>query len=115
MGKFRAFLTNAQPLHMLQQVTTIINILIVPEKRKNRKVEKRIRKKQLKSMIVNSVHDSIVIDTYPGEEAQVKECIGDVENALQTMLGVKFELYFDVPLNMDCKIGDNWMEVAEYS
>jgi len=78
-------------------------------------VEKKIKKKQLKSMIVNSVHDSIVIDTYPGEEAQVKECIGDVENALQTMLGVKFELYFDVPLNMDCKIGDNWMEVAEYS
>ena len=75
-------------------------------------VEDIIQKKSLKSMIVNSVHDSVVIDTHPDEEYQVQQCIKEVEHQLHSMLQIKFEMNFDVPLVMDCKIGDNWMEVA---
>jgi len=78
-------------------------------------VEERMQKKQLKSMIVNSVHDSVVIDTYPNEELEVKNCIEEVEKALRLILNTKFEVNFDVPLIMDCKIGNNWMEVIDYA
>jgi len=75
-------------------------------------VEDTMQKKSLKSMIVNSVHDSVVIDTHPDEEYQVQQCIKEVEHQLHSMIQIKFEVDFDVPLVMDCKIGDNWMEVA---
>ena len=78
-------------------------------------VEKEIQKNMLKSMIVNSVHDSVVIDVYPGEEHMVKCCIENVEKELRSTIQLKFEMEFDVPLSMECKIGDNWMEVVEYS
>ena len=78
-------------------------------------VEERMQKKQLKSMIVNSVHDSVVIDVYPNEEEEVKKCIEKVERELQRMISVKFEMQFDVPLSMECKIGNNWMEVIDYA
>ena len=78
-------------------------------------VEERMQNKQLKSMIVNSVHDSVVIDTHPEEEIYVKECVEQVEKELRDMLNLKFQMNFDVPLIMDCKIGNNWMEVVEYA
>ena len=74
-----------------------------------------MQNKQLKSMIVNSVHDSVVIDTHPEEEIYVKECVEQVEKELRDMLNLKFQMNFDVPLIMDCKIGNNWMEVVEYA
>ena len=75
-------------------------------------VEEQLQKKLLKSMIVNSVHDSVVIDTHPDEEVYVQQCIKQVEHRLRNMLNVKFQMNFDIPLVMDCKIGNNWMEVA---
>ena len=77
-------------------------------------VEEALQKDVLRSMIVNSVHDSVVIDVYPNEEERVKSCIQRVEKQLQTVLNLKFAMQFDVPLSMECKIGDNWMEVVEY-
>jgi len=75
-------------------------------------VEEQLQKKLLKSMIVNSVHDSVVIDTHPDEEIYVQQCIKQVEHRLRNMLNVKFQMNFDIPLIMDCKVGNNWMEVA---
>jgi len=77
-------------------------------------VEAALQNNGLTSMIVNSVHDSVVIDVYPNEEEKVKKCIDAVEKHLETALNLKFAMKFDVPLSMECKIGDNWMEVSEY-
>ena len=78
-------------------------------------VEEEMRKKNLKSIIVNSVHDSIVVDTYPNEQDQVKDCITIVEQRLRESFLQKFEVDFNVPLMLECKIGSNWMELQEYS
>lgn len=78
-------------------------------------VEECMRQKKLHSLIVNSVHDSIVIDTYPGEEEQVKHSISEAEQALRTVLLQRLEVDIDVELLMDCKIGPNWMNVVEYT
>ena len=74
-------------------------------------VENNMRKENLQSVIVNSVHDSIVIDTYPDEETLVRTAISNAEQQLRQVFLQKFEVDFDVPLSLDCKIGNNWMDV----
>ena len=78
-------------------------------------VEKEMRNRNLKSLIVNSVHDSIVIDTYPNEEGEVKACISEAEKDIRPQFLAKFQVDFDVPLIMECKIGKNWMDLEEYT
>jgi DNA polymerase I-like protein with 3'-5' exonuclease and polymerase domains len=71
-----------------------------------------MRRNNLQSVIVNSVHDSIVIDTYPDEEERVKDTITNAEQQLRDVFLQKFEVDFDVPLVLDCKSGTNWMNVT---
>ena len=78
-------------------------------------VGQEMRQRNLKSMIVNSVHDSIVIDTHPKEEEQVKECIIEVEKNIRNAFLSRLGVDFDVPLIMECKIGENWMELEQYA
>jgi len=74
-------------------------------------VENNMRKDNLQSVIVNSVHDSIVIDTYPDEEELVRTAIYNTEQQLREVFLQKFEVDFNVPLELDCKIGNNWMDL----
>mgnify|MGYP003111673158 FL=1 len=74
-------------------------------------VEANMRRYNLQSLIVNSVHDSIVVDTYPGEENFVTQSISEAEQELRQAFLQKFEVDFDVPLLLECKVGDNWMDV----
>ena len=78
-------------------------------------VEEEMRKRNLKSIIVNCVHDSIVVDTYPNEKEQVINCIIFMEQQLRQSFLQRFEVDFTVPLVLECKIGNNWMELQEYS
>ena len=78
-------------------------------------VEQLMRQMKLKSLIVNSVHDSIVIDTYPTETDKVKQCISLAETSIRPKFLSTFGIDFDVPLIMDCKIGKNWMELVDYA
>ena len=66
---------------------------------------------KLKSLIINEVHDSIVTDTYPGEEElvadlKVKAMTGVVEE-LEDRFGYKFL----VPLKVEVKNGTNWLNM----
>ena len=76
-------------------------------------VEGEMRKLQLKSLIVNTVHDSIVVDVHPNEETEVKNCIKTVEKMLRESFLQYFEVDFLIPLVLESKIGRNWMELRE--
>jgi DNA polymerase I-like protein with 3'-5' exonuclease and polymerase domains len=67
----------------------------------------------LQSCIVNSVHDSIVIDIHPDEEAQVMGVIGSVNGELKEIIDNKFKINFNVPLLLEAKIGVNWLDQEE--
>ena len=75
-------------------------------------VENNMRKKNLQSVIVNSVHDSVVIDMYPTEEAEVMKTIGETQRGIRPAFLERFGVDFDVPLELDSKVGPNWMDVA---
>jgi DNA polymerase-1 len=67
----------------------------------------------MQSLLVNSVHDSVVIDVHPDEEAQVISLIGDINSQLKSLIDNKFQINFNVPLLLEAKIGVNWLEQQE--
>jgi DNA polymerase I-like protein with 3'-5' exonuclease and polymerase domains len=71
-----------------------------------------MRKRNLHSVIVNSVHDSLVVDTHENEENEVLSAIQEAEQNLREEFFIKFQVDLDVPLSIECKMGPNWMDVA---
>jgi len=74
-------------------------------------IEKRMM--DMQSKIVNSVHDSIVIDIHPDEEQQVISLISDINSELKSLIDDKFKINFNVPLLLEAKIGVNWLNQKE--
>lgn len=68
---------------------------------------------ELNSCIVNSVHDSIVIDVHPNEEQQVLDVITCVNGKLKSIIDTRFNIDFNVPLALEAKIGVNWLDQKE--
>ena len=69
--------------------------------------------KGMKSCIVNSVHDSIVIDVHPYEELQVINVIQDTNDKLLELITLRWGIAFNVPLLLEAKIGPNWLDVKD--
>jgi len=74
-------------------------------------IQKRMA--DMQSCIVNSVHDSIVIDIHPDEEAQVIGVIESINGDLKEIIDNKFKINFNVPLLLEAKLGVNWLEQQE--
>jgi len=69
--------------------------------------------KDMKSCIVNTVHDSIVIDVHPDEEAEVIEVINQTNNELPNLIRDRWQVTFNVPLLLEAKIGPNWLDTKD--
>ena len=69
--------------------------------------------KGMQSCIVNSVHDSIVIDVHPWEEKQVLDVIETTNKSLTKIIELRWGLDFNVPLLLESKIGPNWLDVKD--
>jgi len=69
--------------------------------------------KGMQSCIVNSVHDSIVIDVHPDEEAQVINVIAATNKALPELITLRWGVDFNVPLLLEAKIGPNWLDTKD--
>ena len=67
----------------------------------------------MQSCIVNSVHDSIVIDVHPDEEEKVIAVIQQTNNDLPNLITLRWGIVFNVPLLLESKIGDNWLDVKD--
>jgi DNA polymerase-1 len=68
-----------------------------------------------KSCIVNSVHDSVVVDIHPDEIQQVLYLIKLLNSSLQSIIENQFNIQFNVPLLLEAKIGDNWLDTKDVS
>jgi len=66
-----------------------------------------------KSCIVNSVHDSVVIDIHPEEVKQVLYLITQLNGSLKDIIENQFNIQFNVPLLLEAKIGDNWLDTID--
>ena len=66
----------------------------------------------LKSMLINTVHDSVVADIHPDEEGiainLMQKGSANVIKSLQELYGIDF----NVPLDTEIKIGENWLNLS---
>jgi len=65
------------------------------------------------SCIVNTVHDSIVIDVHPDEETEVISIIEDTNEELINIINTRWAINFNVPLLLEAKIGPNWLDTKD--
>ena len=65
------------------------------------------------SCLVNSVHDSVVIDVHPDETEVVIQTITDMNEDLNSLVEKAYGVTMNVPLLLEAKLGDNWLDMAD--
>jgi len=78
-------------------------------------IDKMLGANQLHSCIVNTVHDSIVIDVHPNEKDKVLRIINAANDKLLGIVNRKWNIDFNLPLLLEAKIGDNWLDTVDVS
>ena len=68
---------------------------------------------KLNSCIVNTVHDSIVIDVHPEEVNDVVYIIKSVNAYINDLIKAQFKIDINVPLLLEAKIGSNWLDTKD--
>ena len=67
----------------------------------------------MESCIVNTVHDSIVIDVHPNEKGKVLTIINETNKELNKLIESRWNIVFNVPLLLESKIGNNWLDTKD--
>lgn len=65
------------------------------------------------SCVVNSVHDSMVVDVHPDEEQQVLDIIELLNKNINDLVEKTYNVKMNVPLLLEAKIGPNWLDTAD--
>ena len=76
-------------------------------------IDKLLGVNQMHSCIVNTVHDSIVIDVHPDEKDKVLKVINRTNEMLTVLVNKKWNIDFNVPLLLEAKIGPNWLDTKD--
>jgi len=71
------------------------------------------RLKPLQSCLVNTVHDSTVIDVHPKEKNYVIQIITDMNNDLDQIIEEAYDVKMNVPMLLEAKIGPNWLDTED--
>ena len=75
----------------------------------------RLKDSKSTSVIINTVHDSVVIDVFPGEEKQVATMMYDSMTQVSKKFEELYNVKWDVPLEVDLEIGTNWLNMKNYN
>ena len=76
-------------------------------------IDKLLTANKLRSCVVNTVHDSIVIDVHPEEEDMVLRVIQAANDKLIPIVNRKWGIDFNIPLLLEAKIGPNWLDTKD--
>ena len=67
----------------------------------------------MQSCIVNTVHDSVVLDIHPDETDKVLKIIDRTNDRLISIVNKKWNIDFNIPLLLEAKIGPNWLDTKD--
>jgi DNA polymerase-1 len=71
------------------------------------------RLEPMQSCLVNTVHDSMVIDIHPDETDQVLGMINNMNEGLTDLVESVYGIRMNVPLLLEAKIGPNWLDTVD--
>ena len=74
---------------------------------------RRFKREHLKSKIILTVHDSIVVDIFPGESGAVVRALTWAMRDINDEIFERFNFKVNIPLDVEAEIGDNWMDTTE--
>ena len=74
-----------------------------------------LRNQGCKSLVINTVHDSIVLDVYPGEEKQIARITYNAMRYVDKLFEEIYNIKWQVPLEVDVEIGKNWLDMESFS
>ena len=67
----------------------------------------------LQSCLVNTVHDSMVIDVHPDEVKKVLTIVETINANLNCVIKDAYDVEMNVPLLLEAKIGKNWLDTVD--
>ena len=67
----------------------------------------------LQSCLVNTVHDSMVVDVHPDEVKKVLGIVKTVNSNLNNLIRDAYDVEMNVPLLLEAKIGNNWLDTVD--
>ena len=67
----------------------------------------------LHSCLVNTVHDSMVIDVHPDEVKKVLTIVDTINSNLNCVIKDAYDVEMNVPLLLEAKIGKNWLDTVD--
>jgi DNA polymerase I-like protein with 3'-5' exonuclease and polymerase domains len=76
-------------------------------------LSKKIKENGLKSLICNTVHDSIVMDVHPDEEEISIRLMKEAMLSLKDECSLRFGVDYNIPVGIELKIGSNWSDLTE--
>ena len=76
---------------------------------------RKFKELNLKSKLVLTVHDSIVVDTHPDELEQVKEALTWAMEGVTEEATDRWGYEFALPLKIEISGGKNWLDQVEFS
>ena len=68
---------------------------------------------KVKSLIINTIHDSVLIDVHPDEGDLMIRLVKEGAREVIPMMKTYYEIDFNIPLDTEVKIGYNWLEMKE--
>ena len=68
---------------------------------------------KVKSLLINTIHDSVLIDVHPDEEDMIIDIVKKGARNVVPMMKEHYDIDFNVPLDTDVKVGYNWLEMRE--
>lgn len=75
--------------------------------------DRLFKQRGLRSLLILTVHDSIYVDTYPGEEEEVMECLNIGMLSIDEMFQEFYGINMSFPLAIEIKEGPNAFEMKE--
>ena len=76
-------------------------------------IELEARMNKIQSCVVNSVHDSMVVDVHPNEKEYVLSIIDTLNKDLDNLIEEAYDIQMNVPLLLEAKIGPNWLDIKD--
>ena len=66
---------------------------------------------KMKTIICNTVHDSIVLDVYPSEKELAIDALKTAMLSIKSECIRRYNIKYDMPIGIEIKIGDNWLDM----
>jgi DNA polymerase I-like protein with 3'-5' exonuclease and polymerase domains len=76
-------------------------------------IHKLMKEHGCKSLLINTVHDSIVVDVYPTEVEVLSKILKQGCLDVKQELKSRYDIDFNVPLDVDVKMGIDWLNLEE--